>query len=154
MLPSSLRSSFRPVLEGLEPREQPSLLGVGLYLLNNQITTALTNETGLVAQLQTAQQQLAADINSSAAATTIQSDYAKAGTLFGQVKNANTQLSSLLTLEQMMIFAALGSDSFDQQIAAYLFFGLNALQSTNSTHLTTATNVATMTEPLGNPAIG
>jgi hypothetical protein len=155
MLSSSPHSTFRPELEALEQRTQPSLFGVGLFLLNNNITTALANETSLVTQLQTAQQQLTTDINNAASTTTIENDYSKAASLFGQVASANTQLGGLLSLEQMLIFAALGSgDSFDQQIAGFLFFGLNGLQTKLSSNLTTATNTVNMTEPLGNPSIG
>jgi hypothetical protein len=156
MSTSSLRDcTFRPQLEVLENREQPSQLGVGLFLLNNAINTQITNETNLVARLQTAQTTLTTDINNGATSTTINNDYSTAASLFGQIKNANSQISAFLTLEQTLIFASFGSDSFDQAVAGFIFFfNFNSMQKTNTDNLTTATNTVNMTEPGGFPTIG
>jgi hypothetical protein len=144
---------FRPRLEALEGRELPSALGLGLFFLNNQTTAALNAQNALVSNLTNTATTLTNDINAMASTTTIVNDYSKAGSLFGQIRNSNTQITALVNLEQLISFVAFSGDSTDQQIAFFVFFGLGSTTSKNTANLNTATNTINMSQPLGFPTI-
>jgi hypothetical protein len=146
--------SFRPRLETLEGRELPSSLGVSLFLLNNQTMAALNTQTNLVSNLQSTSTTLTNDINGGASSTTINNDYSKAGSLFGQIKSLNTEITALVNLEQLISFVAVNGDSTDQQVAFFVFFGLGSITSKNNANFSTATDTINTAQPGGFPTIG
>jgi hypothetical protein len=139
------RPSFQPHVEALEARETPSVAGAVLLNYDGQVTTALNNEKSLVDQLSALQPRIAGDVMKDPGFPTFLSpngtamqDYAKAGNLYGQIKDANMQIATMLSFEQLIIFVTAGGDSFDQQIAFSLFFQFGGKQSTNQNDLSTA----------------
>jgi hypothetical protein len=167
-------SSVRPSLETLERRDVPSFVGFALLNLNNQISASTNTMQAEVSQLQTAQQKLTSDIQGTnnlagpllAARFAISADYARCGSLFGQIKGLNTEISDLTNLRQTLAFAAFSGDQFDQTIAMQVLFGGGgglfgglfggggaAATSSPATLFGQANTIVNTAEPFGFPTI-
>jgi hypothetical protein len=101
----------------------------------------------------------------------IANDYSKAGSLFGQIKTLNTEVSDLNTIKQNLTFAAFSGDQFDKTVAFVTFSGANGstigsflapflgikpstTTMTASQLFTTATNIINTAQTAPYPSIG
>jgi hypothetical protein len=103
------RNSFRPELERLEERETPAMLSaslIGPLLVQQQVTSEVSQMNSLNSQLKTEQSTITTDINNGASAQTIAGDYGKASSTFGQIKALNNVVQT--TVKNGELSALLG----------------------------------------------